>query len=147
MPAWIRSASRSENFDATGKWRAGEASSLADLNLQSIDATGQLPDGTKFDGVRGLKTVLKDHSDEFVYTMTERLLTYGLGRGVEWYDAPALRTAMRTAKQNDYRFSSIVLSLVKSTPFQMRMPQDPVNKVPEDKKAQTEHQPKLLAHK
>ncbi len=113
-----------ENFDATGKWRAGERLSLADLKLQPIDARGQLADGTQFDGIPGLKRVLADRSEEFVYTMTERLLTYALGRGAEWYDAPSLRAAVRAAKKDDYRFSTIVLSLVKSTPFQMRMSQD-----------------------
>jgi mono/diheme cytochrome c family protein len=110
-----------ENFDATGKWRAGERLSPADLTLQPIDASGQLTDGTKFEGVQGLKRVLQDHSEEFVYTMTERLLTYALGRGAEWYDAPAIRAAVRAAKKDDYRFSTLVVSLVKSTPFQMRM--------------------------
>ncbi len=113
-----------ENLDATGKWRVGESSGLADLVVQPIDASGELVDGTKFEGIKGLKTVLQAHSDEFVYTMAERLLTYALGRGPEWYDAPVVRTALRTAKKDDYRFSSIVLSLVKSTPFQMRMSRD-----------------------
>jgi hypothetical protein len=113
-----------ENFDATGRWRAGESSGLADLTMQPIDATGQLVDGTKFDGIKGLKAVLQDHSEEFVYNMTERLLTYALGRGPEWYDAPVIRAAVRTAKKDDYRFSSLVLSLVKSAPFEMRMSRD-----------------------
>jgi Protein of unknown function (DUF1592)/Protein of unknown function (DUF1588)/Protein of unknown function (DUF1585)/Protein of unknown function (DUF1587)/Protein of unknown function (DUF1595) len=113
-----------ENFDATGRWRAGESSGLADLTMQPIDATGQLVDGTKFDGIKGLKAVLHDHSEEFVYNMTERLLTYALGRGPEWYDAPVIRSAVRAAKKDDYRFSSVVLSLIKSAPFEMRMSRD-----------------------
>ncbi len=110
-----------ENFDATGRWRLGEGSHVADLNLQPIDVSGAFSDGTKFDGVKGLKKILVDHSDELVYNMTEKLLTYALGRGVEWYDAPVIRATLRTAKKEDYRFSSIVLSLVNSVPFQMRM--------------------------
>jgi hypothetical protein len=113
-----------ENFDATGKWRTGDSGGVTDLYLQPIDATGQFADGTKFDGVVGLKKILMDRSDEFVYSMSEKLLTYSLGRGAEWYDAPVLREALRTAKKNDYRFSSIVLTLVNSVPFQMRMPRE-----------------------
>jgi mono/diheme cytochrome c family protein len=114
-----------ENFDATGKWRAGESSGLGDLNLQPIDASGQFPDGTKFNGVADLKKILVGRSDEFIYNMSEKLLTYALGRGAEWYDAPVIRAALGAAKRNDYRFSSIVLSLVNSVPFQMRMPKEP----------------------
>jgi hypothetical protein len=110
-----------ENFDATGKWRAGERLSLMDLTLQPIDAKGELADGTTFDGISGLKKVLQERSDQFIYTMTEQLLTYALGRGVEWYDAPAIRAALRASKKDDYRFSTLVLNLVKSNPFQMRM--------------------------
>jgi cytochrome c5 len=110
-----------ENFDATGRWRTGERLSPADLKLQPIDAAGELTDGTRFDGVAGLKRVLLDHSDEFVYNMTERLLIYALGRGSEWYDAPVVRAALRDARKDDYRFSGLVLSLVRSTPFRMRM--------------------------
>jgi hypothetical protein len=114
-----------ENFDATGRWRLGESSGITDLNLQPIDASGQFPDGTKFNGVQDLKKILVDRSDEFIYNMSEKLFTYALGRGAEWYDSPVLRTAMRAAKSNYYHFSAIVLSLVNSAPFQMRMPQEP----------------------
>jgi hypothetical protein len=110
-----------ENFDATGKWRAGERLSANDLTLQPIDARGELVDGTTFDGIAGLKKVLNERSDQFIYTMTEQLLTYALGRGAEWYDAPAIRAAVRASKNDDYHFSTLVLSLVKSMPFQMRM--------------------------
>jgi hypothetical protein len=114
-----------ENFDATGKWRTGASTGLADLKLQPIDAEGELTDGTKFDGVLGLKKILlEQHADEFVYTMTDRLLTYALGRGTEWYDAPTIRAALRAAKKDDYHFYTLVLSLVKSTPFQNRMARD-----------------------
>ncbi len=72
-----------ENFDATGKWRVGESTGPADLAVQPIDASGQLTDGTNFNGIAGLKRVLQDHSEEFVYTMTERLLTYALTAEVD----------------------------------------------------------------
>ena len=114
-----------ENFDASGKWRVAESGGVADLNLQPIDASGQFPDGTKFDGITGLKKVLTGRSDEFVYNMSERLFTYALGRGAEWYDAPVIRRRSGRRKKDDYRFSSIVLSLVNSVPFQMRMSREP----------------------
>ena len=112
-----------ENFDATGRWRTVEANGPADLNPQKIDASAQLPDGTKFDGVAGLRHILEERSDQFVYTMTEKLLTFALGRGADWYDAPAIRDAVRAAQKNDYRFSTLVTSIVSSRPFQMRMSQ------------------------
>jgi len=114
-----------ENFDATGRWRSGESSGITDLNLQPIDASGEFPDGTKFNGVKDLKKILVGRSDEFIYNLSEKLFTYALGRGADWYDSPVLRTAMRAAQSNDYRFSAIVLSLVNSVPFQMRMPREP----------------------
>ena len=112
-----------ENFDATGRWRTVEANGPADLTPQKIDASAQLPDGTKFDGVAGLRHILEERSDQFVYTMTEKLLTFALGRGADWYDAPAIRDAVRAAQKNDYRFATLVTSIVSSRPFQMRMPQ------------------------
>jgi len=112
-----------ENFDATGKWRTTESTGPADKTHNPIDASGQLADGTKFVGVQGLRQVLLEHSDEFVYRMTERLLTYALGRGSEWYDAPAIRAVVNGAKKDDYRFSSLLIGIVQSTPFQMRMSQ------------------------
>jgi hypothetical protein len=103
-----------ENLDATGKWRTrGESS-------QAIDASAVLPDGTKIDGLEGLRSAILGRSDRFVSTMTEKLLTYAVGRRLEYYDAPAVRAIVREAAQNDYRFSSLVLGIVKSTPFQMR---------------------------
>jgi len=112
-----------ENFDATGRWRTVEANGPADLSPQKIDASAQLPDGTKFDGVAGLRRILEERSDQFVYTMTEKLLTFALGRGADWYDAPAIRDALRAAQKDDYRFSTLVASIVSSRPFQMRMSQ------------------------
>jgi hypothetical protein len=112
-----------ENFDATGKWRTVESTGPADKSRNPIDASGQLADGTKFDGATGLRQVLLEHSDQFVYRMTERLLTYALGRGSDWYDAPAIRAAVSEAKKDDYRFSSLLMGIVQSTPFQMRLSQ------------------------
>jgi hypothetical protein len=73
--------------------------------------------------VPGLRRILQERSREFVYTMTEKLLTFALGRGADWYDAPAIRDAVRAAQKDDYRFSTLVTSIVSSRPFQMRMSQ------------------------
>ncbi len=116
-----------ENFDATGRWRTAEANGPADLNPHPIDAGGELPDGTKFEGVNGLRRILNERSDQFVYTMTEKLLTFALGRGADWYDSPVIRDALRTAKKDDYHFDTLVTSIVFSRPFQMRMSQPPEN--------------------
>ena len=103
-----------ENFDAIGMWRAtGEAGA-------PIDASGVFPDGTKFQGLAGLREILLNESDQFVQTVTEKLTTYALGRGVQYYDMPAVRKIIREAKLHDYRWSSLVLGIVKSMPFQMR---------------------------
>jgi hypothetical protein len=105
-----------ENFDAVGRWRT-----LTD-GFAPIDASGSFPDGTTFDGVAGLKQAILGRSDQFVRTLTGKLLTYALGRAMEYYDAPAIRTIERTAARDDYRFSSLILGIVQSTPFQMRRP-------------------------
>jgi cytochrome c553 len=102
-----------ENFDAVGRWRTTSAGS-------AVDASGAMPDGTKFDGVPGLLRLLLQQRDQFVGTFTERLLTYAIGRGLEHYDAPAVRGIVRGAAPNDYRFASIVTGIVTSAPFQMR---------------------------
>jgi hypothetical protein len=102
-----------DNFDAVGRWRDVEAG-------KPIDATGGLPDGSEFAGVAGLEQALLQRPDLFVRTLTEKLLTFALGRGVEYYDAVAVRKIVRDARQHDYRFSQIVLGIVQSTPFQMR---------------------------
>jgi mono/diheme cytochrome c family protein len=102
-----------ENFDAIGRWRTlGESSA-------PIDATGSSPDGTRFEGPDGLRDVLLK-SDRFVATLTEKLLTYSLGRGLEYYDAPAVRRILREAAGDDYRFSSLVIGIAQSPPFRMR---------------------------
>jgi len=102
-----------ENFDPVGRWRTAE------LNTP-IDASGVLYDGTKFQGVVEFRQVLLNHSDSYVRTVTEKLLTYALGRGVEYYDAPAVRKITRDAAVSEYRWSSLIFGIVKSAPFQMR---------------------------
>jgi hypothetical protein len=103
-----------ENYDGVGKWRTEEAG-------VPINARGTLPDGTEFHGGAGLsELLLTRYKDDFVRAATEKLLTYALGRGVEHFDAPAVRTIARQAARDDYRFSSLVLAVIKSRPFQMR---------------------------
>jgi hypothetical protein len=103
-----------ENFDPLGRWREFELG-------QPIDASGALPDGSEFEGVGGLERALLARPELFVRTLTEKLLTFAIGRGVEHYDAPAVRRILRAARQADYRFSSLILGIVNSVPFQMRM--------------------------
>jgi len=102
-----------ENFDAVGKWRTEDGG-------HSIDATGELMDGTKVDGVVQLREALLRRSDDFVRTMTEKLMVYALGRGLDYHDMPIVRAIVRDAKKNDYRFSSILMGIINSDPFQMR---------------------------
>ena len=108
-----------ENFDAVGRWRDRD-----DLG-QPIDSSATLPDGTRFQGAAGLRDVMLKRSDEFVGGMTEKLLTYALGRRAAYYDAPVVRAVVRDAAKHDYHFSSFVLGIVKSVPFQMRQPDAP----------------------
>jgi hypothetical protein len=102
-----------ENYDAVGRWRTLEEG-------QPVDATGGLPDGSKFTGVAPLEDGLRKRPELFAGTLTEKLLTFALGRGVEAYDAPAVRKIVQTAKADDYRLSSIILGITKSVPFTMR---------------------------
>ena len=102
-----------ENFDAVGAWRTQEAGG-------PIDASGSLADGTKIDGVVTLRQALVSHPELFVGTLTEKLLTYSLGRGLAYYDMPVVRKIVRESAPQDYRFTSIVLGIVRSAPFQMR---------------------------
>jgi hypothetical protein len=102
-----------ENFDAIGRWRTLEEGS-------PVDATGGLPDGATFDGVAGLEDALLKHPELFVTALTEKLLAFALGRGLDSYDAPAVRKIVREAQTSDYRFSAITLGIVESTPFTMR---------------------------
>ena len=102
-----------ENFDATGKWRTNDGGN-------PIDASGVAPDGFPLNGPADLRKYLLSHPDQFVNTVASKLLTYALGRGVEYYDAPALRKIMRDSEGGNYRWSTLILGIVKSTPFQMR---------------------------
>jgi len=102
-----------ENFDAIGRWRSEE-------HGEPIDATARLVDGTEISGAVGLRTALLDYSDRFVQTLTEKLMTYALGRGLEHYDMPAVRTIARSAAKDDYRFSSIITGIVTSDAFRMK---------------------------
>ena len=101
-----------ENFDAVGQWRSSEGEA-------PIDASGVLLDGTRFEGPAELRKVLMEDSEQFVQNVTEKLFTYALGRGLDSYDAPVVREIIREGAPN-YRWSSLVLGIIKSTHFQMR---------------------------
>jgi mono/diheme cytochrome c family protein len=103
-----------ENFDAVGQWRNFE------VDDQPVNASGALPGAGEFQGIGGLEDALLARPELFATTLTEHLLTFALGRGVEYYDAPAVRKILRDAEKDDYRFSSLILGIVKSVPFQMR---------------------------
>ena len=103
-----------ENFDAIGRYRDRTA------GFEPLDVAGSFPDGTTFDGAGGLRETLLDRSDQFVRTLASKLLTYSLGRAVEHHDMPAVRAIERDAADDGYRFSSLILGIVRSTPFQMR---------------------------
>jgi mono/diheme cytochrome c family protein len=102
-----------ENFDAVGKWRTLDANA-------PIDASGVLVDGTSFTGPAELRSVLIQRKDQIVRTVGEKMLTYAVGRGLEHYDAAVVRQIARQAKAQDYRWSALILEIVKSTPFNMR---------------------------
>jgi len=102
-----------ENFDAVGRWRTEE-------DHHTVDASGGLADGSKFNGVAGLERALLLRPELFASTFAEKLLTFALGRGTTPTDAPALRAVVRRAHSDHYRFSSVVLGIVNSVPFQMR---------------------------
>jgi hypothetical protein len=103
-----------ENFDQIGKWRNFDGGA-------PIDASGQLVDGTRLSGVSDLREALLDRSGAFVTTAVKKLMTYALGRPVDYYDMPAVREVVREAAEDDYRFSSLLLGIVRSVPFQMRV--------------------------
>ena len=103
-----------ENFDAIGRAR------VVNSDQPAIDTEGNLPGGKPLVGVNGLRTDLLNNPNAFVGTMSEKLMTYALGRGLEYYDAPAIRKVLEHAAKEDYRFSALVVAIVKSTPFQMR---------------------------
>ncbi|MCX6951959.1 MAG: DUF1592 domain-containing protein [Verrucomicrobia bacterium] len=102
-----------ENFDAVGHWRASE-------DHRPVDVTGGLPDGSQFEGVAGLERALLARPELFAGTVSEKLLTFALGRGIEVSDAPAVRQIVRRASADQYRFSALILGIVNSPPFQMR---------------------------
>ena len=102
-----------ENYDVVGKWRREFAG-------QPIDASGLLPDGNTFDGPDGLRGLLLERPDDLVGTITEKLMRFALGRSLEYYDMPEVRAVVRAASVENYRWSSIILGVVESTPFQMR---------------------------
>jgi hypothetical protein len=97
----------------------GQARTLSESS-EPIDASGMLPDGTRFAGPAGLRQALLTRSDQVMTTLTEKLLIYALGRGVEYYDQPTVRSIVRQAAATEYRFSSLILGIVESAPFQMR---------------------------
>jgi hypothetical protein len=118
-----------ENFDAVGRWRTSTPYMLTVEDEKwrrndadaPLDASGVLPDGTTFEGPAGLKRALLKRPGEFVMTLTEKLMIYALGRGVEYFDMPAIRGIARNASLNEYRFSTLILGIVKSPSFQMRL--------------------------
>ena len=101
-----------ENFDAIGKWRITN-------DVSPIDASGVLVDGSKLNGVKGLREALLRYSPQFVRVIVEKLLIYGLGRGTDYYDMPLIRSIVHEAEPSNYRFSSLILGVVKSDAFQM----------------------------
>jgi hypothetical protein len=106
-----------ENYDPVGKWRAKDGNAV-------IDASGVLPGGVSFNGAKELKSVLRSHQEEFAQCLTEKLLTYALGRGIEYFDKPAVRQIVREAGNRNYSFSALVLAVANSIPFQMRRTPD-----------------------
>ncbi len=106
-----------ENFDAVGTWRTTD-------NGSPIDPSGVLVDGSKLDGVKGMREALLRYSPQFVRVVTEKLFIYALGRGTEYYDMPLIRSIVRDAESKDYRFSSLILGIVKSEPFQVNQKQE-----------------------
>ena len=102
-----------ENFDAVGRWRTRDG-------RMPVDPAGELVDGLKVNGPASLREALLRDSNMFVQTVTEKLMTYGLGRGLEYYDMPVIRGVAREARQNNNRLSSLVIAIVKSAPFQMK---------------------------
>jgi len=102
-----------ENFDAIGRWRTSD-------NDAAIDPSDTVYNGTKVNGPVDLRNMILSHPDQFVRTMTEVLMTYGIGRGLEYYDMPAIRSIVKDAARTNYRFSGLVLGIVKSAPFQLK---------------------------
>jgi hypothetical protein len=101
-----------ENFDAIGKWRVTDDGT-------PIDPSGTLVDGTKIDGVKGLRDALIRNKAQFVRVLAEKLMIYGVGRGTEYFDMPEIRAIVHDTEKNGYKFSTLVLGVVKSEQFQM----------------------------
>jgi len=104
-----------ENFDALGKWRTSSDGA-------PIDASATFPDGARFEGIAGLRTLLAsdiNHREDFVRTLSGKLLAYAVGRGLDYHDMPAVRAIARDAAAVDFSWSSIVAAIVRSTPFSM----------------------------
>jgi hypothetical protein len=110
---WVGDRPRLENFDALGHWRTLDGGT-------PINATGVLLDGTRVDGPAALRRALVAQQEQFVRTVTGKLLTYAIGREMAYYDAPAIRSIVRSAAPDGYRWSSTLLAIVQSQPFQMR---------------------------
>jgi len=108
-----------ENFDAIGRWRASDDGA-------KIDPSGVLFNGARVDGPAALRQMIASRPEVFVGVMTEKLMTYALGRGVEYYDMPAVRKIVRDAGTRDFKFSALIAGVVKSTPFQMKLKASPV---------------------
>jgi hypothetical protein len=106
-----------ENFDAVGAWRNRDGDTVRAMGTP-IDASGQLLDGTRIDGVVSLRKALMRQPELFVGTLTEKLMIFALGRGLAYYDMPSVRAIVRDSARQNYRFSSLVIGIVKSTPFQ-----------------------------
>jgi hypothetical protein len=106
-----------ENFDATGKWRSTDGGA-------AIDPTGVMANGAHVDGPASLRQAIAAHPEQFVRTLTEALMTYALGRKLEAYDMPAVRAIVRKSAEENYTLASLVQGIVKSVPFQMRVPDD-----------------------
>jgi hypothetical protein len=104
-----------ENFDGIGAWRSKEPGG-------AIDPAGKLADGSDVDGPVALRAAIMRHPDQFVRTLTEKLMTYGLGRGLEYYDMPVVRAIARDTARKNYRFSAIVAGIVSSAPFRQKAP-------------------------
>jgi hypothetical protein len=106
-----------ENFDATGAWRTRDGGTRG----TPVDASGQLVDGTQINGVVELRRALLRDPNTFARTVTEKLLTYALGRGLAATDMPAVRSIVSESERDSFRFSSVVLGIVRSVPFQLRI--------------------------
>jgi hypothetical protein len=111
-----------ENFDGVGMWRTTQFG-------RPLDVSGQLSDGTPINGPASLRQGLVRYSPQFVRTFTEKMLTYALGRGVEYPDMPVVRAIVTNASKENYRFSALILGIVKSPPFQMNVKEGPATVV------------------